>query len=162
MGRWPCLAILRGSCMFSCRSTHKIRLKYRLSSLELKRLMTGRAPVLAGVPVVIQIVLSSEFHQACTPVGFFIVILSNQLKKSSVAHQACSAVLDFVWFCMDLIFSVGTVRFSSMKNRAKDTKNRTWSNTRIGRCAGGSVPGLNDTYYIHKYIWQLAHLHLLR
>ena len=44
---------------------------------------------------------------------------------------------------MDLIFSVGTVRFSSMKNCEKDAKNRAWSNTRIGRHAGGSVPAVD-------------------
>ena len=53
-------------------------------------------------------------------------------------------MLDFVSFCIDLIFSVGTVRFSCMKNREKDAKNRAWSNTRIGRRAGESVPGVDD------------------
>ena len=46
---------------------------------------------------------------------------------------------------MDLIFSVGTVRFSCMKNCEKIAKNRAWSNTRIGLRAGGSMPGVDDT-----------------
>ena len=33
-----------------------------------------------------------------------------------------------------------------MKNREKDAKNRARSNTRIGRRAGGSVPGLDDSF----------------
>ena len=46
---------------------------------------------------------------------------------------------------MDLIFSVGTVRFYvSMKNREKIAKNRAWSNTRIGRRARVSVPEVDD------------------
>ena len=32
-----------------------------------------------------------------------------------------------------------------MKNHEKDAKNRARSNTRIGRRAGGSVPGLDDS-----------------
>ena len=46
---------------------------------------------------------------------------------------------------MDLVLSVGTVRFSCMKNREKNAKNRTWSNTRIGLRARGSVPEVDDT-----------------
>ena len=48
-------------------------------------------------------------------------------------------MLDFVSFCIDLIFSVGTVRFSCMKNREKDAKNRaciatgTWYNARVSK-----------------------------
>ena len=45
---------------------------------------------------------------------------------------------------MDLIFSVGTVRFSSMENCEKDAKNKAWNKSRIGRRAGGSVPGVDD------------------
>ena len=74
------------------------------------------------------------------------MILSNRLEKSRATHKTCSVVLDFVSFCIDLIFSVGSVRFSCMKNREKDAKNRARSNTRIGRRAGGSVPGLDNNY----------------
>ena len=55
-------------------------------------------------------------------------------------------MLDFALFCIDLIFGVGTIVFLWMKNREKDAKNRAWSNTRIGCRAGGSVPGVDDTY----------------
>ena len=42
--------------------------------------------------------------------------------------------------------------------KKKDAKNRAWSNTRIGRRAGGSVPGLDDIMYpeqgnIHGSFW---------
>ena len=53
-------SVVRG--MFSRRSTHKICLEYRLSSSRLKRLTSGRTPVLAGDPIVTQIVLSSDLH----------------------------------------------------------------------------------------------------
>ena len=39
-----------------------------------------------------------------------------------------------------------------MKNREKDAKNRARSNNRIGRRAGGSVPGLDDNPY-----WSFSH-----
>ena len=37
-----------------------------------------------------------------------------------------------------------------MKNREKDAKNRARSNTRIGRRAEGSVPGLDHKYCIRS------------
>ena len=65
-------------------------------------------------------------------------------------------MLDFVSFCIDLIFSVGTVRFSFMKNHEKGANNRAWSNTSNralcrGVCAK-STRYFSNSVFVQSYL----------